>query len=213
VFSLVPTETSQGTEASASGGSVLPLILFGALFSLFFAIIYKRLLRERGWLDEKQHLHKTILVFVFLGALILRLWIAVSSSGYANDIALFMAWADHAAKQGLSGFYHSGMFVDYPPGYIYILYVLGMIKDMLSLDSASNAAMLLFKLPAILADLAAAYFIFQTGKKKAGYSVSLGLALLFLFNPAIIVDSAAWGQVDSIFALALVLSIYGHGRK
>ncbi|WP_235560902.1 phospholipid carrier-dependent glycosyltransferase [Bacillus sp. FJAT-28004] len=209
VFSLVPTETSQGTEASASGGSVLPLILFGALFSLFFAIIYKKLLRERSWLDEKQHLHKTILVFVFLGALILRLWIAVSSSGYANDIALFMAWADHAAKQGLSGFYHSGMFVDYPPGYIYILYVLGLIKDMLSLDSASNAAMLLFKLPAILADLAAAYFIFQTGKKKAGYSVSLGLAMLFLFNPAIIVDSAAWGQVDSIFALVLVLSIQG----
>ncbi|MGO4345977.1 phospholipid carrier-dependent glycosyltransferase [Paenibacillus sp. MCAF9] len=209
VFSLVPTETSQGTEVSTSGGSVLPLILFGALFTLFFALIYKKLFRDRSWLDEKQHLHKTILVFVFLGALILRLWIAVSSSGYANDIALFMAWADQAAKQGLSGFYHSGMFVDYPPGYIYILYVLGLIKDMLSLDSGSNAAMLLFKLPAILADLAAAYFIVQIGKKKAGYSIALGLALLFLFNPAIIVDSAAWGQVDSIFALALVMAIHG----
>lgn len=209
VFSLVPTETSQGAEAAGTVGAVLPLIIFAALFSLFFALIYKRLLRDRSWLDEKPHLHQIILAFVFIGALALRLCLAVASKGYANDIALFMAWADHAAKQGLSGFYHTGMFVDYPPGYIYILYVLGLIKSMLSLDSASHAAMLLFKLPAILADLAAAYFMVRTAKKKAGYSVSLALALLYLFNPAVIVDSAAWGQVDSIFALMLILSIHG----
>ncbi|OBZ13355.1 phospholipid carrier-dependent glycosyltransferase [Bacillus sp. FJAT-26390] len=209
VFSLVPTETGQGADATGAGVSVLPLILFGALFCLLFAAVYKKLFRDRGWLDEKPHLHKVILVFVLLGALALRFWIAIASKGYANDIALFMAWADHAVKQGLSGFYHTDMFVDYPPGYIYILYVLGAVKSMLALDASSNAAMLLFKLPAILADLAAAYFIFKAANKKAGYSVALGLSLLYVFNPAIIVDSAAWGQVDSIFALALVLSIYG----
>ncbi|MDQ8735771.1 phospholipid carrier-dependent glycosyltransferase [Paenibacillus sp. LHD-38] len=209
VFSLTPTETGQASDAAAKGGSVLPLILFAALFSLLFSLIYKKLLRERSLLDGKPHIHKYILVFVCIVALAARLWLAVTNMGYANDIALFMAWADHAAKEGLSGFYHSGMFVDYPPGYIYILYVLGLIKDMLSLDGASKAALLLFKLPAILADLAAAYFIFQTGKRKTGFSVSLGLALLYLFNPAVIVDSAVWGQVDSIFALVLVLSIHG----
>ncbi|OMF31824.1 phospholipid carrier-dependent glycosyltransferase [Paenibacillus sp. FSL H8-0548] len=166
-------------------------------------------MRQRSWLDEKTHSQGLILAIVFAAALALRLWLAVTNKGYVNDIALFMAWADQAAKQGLGAFYHSEMFVDYPPGYIYILYILGLIKDFLSLDGASNAALLLFKLPAILADLAAAYFIVQAGKKTAGYSVSLGLALLYLFNPAVIVDSAVWGQVDSIFALALVLSIHG----
>lgn len=209
VFSLVPTETSQDTQASGAGASIFPLILFAALFSLFFAFVYRKLLRERSWLDEKPHLHNIIFAFVLIGALALRLWIAIASKGYANDIALFMAWADHAVKQGLSGFYHTDMFVDYPPGYIYILYALGIVKNMLALDSASQAAMLLFKLPAVLADLAAAYFIFKAAHKKAGYSVALALALLYVFNPAVIVDSAAWGQVDSIFALALVLSIYG----
>ena len=209
VFSLVPTESSQGAEAAGTVGTIFPLLMFTALFSLFFVLIYKKLLRGRSWLDEKPHSHKMIVALVFIGALALRLWIAVSSKGYANDIALFMAWADLAAKQGLSGFYHTGMFVDYPPGYIYILYGLGIVKNMLSLDAASRAAMLLFKLPAILADLAAAYFIFRTGNKKAGYSAALALALLYLFNPAVIVDSAAWGQVDSIFTLVLVLSIHG----
>ncbi|MEV5030143.1 phospholipid carrier-dependent glycosyltransferase [Paenibacillus sp. LPE1-1-1.1] len=209
VFSLTQAETGQSSEAAAEGGSVLPLIIFAALFSLAFALIYKKLLRERSWLDGKQHIHKLIIAMVFIGALAVRCWLAVTNTGYANDIALFMAWADQAAKEGLSGFYHTGMFVDYPPGYIYILYILGLIKAMLSLDGASKAALLLFKLPAILADLAAAYFIFRTGIRKAGFSVSLGLALLYLFNPAVIVDSAVWGQVDSVFALVLVLSIHG----
>ncbi|MGO4547095.1 phospholipid carrier-dependent glycosyltransferase [Paenibacillus sp. 2TAB23] len=209
VFSLVATETGQAADPDAAAVPVLPLLLFAGLFSLLFAVIYKKLLRQRSWLDEKTHSQGLILAIVFAAALALRLWLAITNKGYANDIALFMAWADQAAKHGLGAFYHSEMFVDYPPGYIYILYILGLIKDMLSLDGASNAALLLFKLPAILADLAAAYFIVQAGKKTAGYSVSLGLALLYLFNPAVIVDSAVWGQVDSIFALALVLSIHG----
>ncbi len=209
VFSLVATDTGQGADPSDTTVSVVPLVLFAVLFSLFFALIYRKLLRERTWLDEKPHLHQVLFALIFVVALAVRLWIAVSSKGYANDIALFMAWADQAAKQGLSGFYHTGMFVDYPPGYIYILYLLGLIKNMLSLDSGSNAAMLLFKMPAMLADLAAAYMVFRIGKKKAGYSVALSLALLYLFNPAVLVDSAAWGQVDSIFALVLVLSIHG----
>jgi predicted membrane-bound dolichyl-phosphate-mannose-protein mannosyltransferase len=69
--------------------------------------------------------------------------------------------------------------------------------------------MLLFKLPAIAADLAAAGLVYQMAKKRAGSPLALGLALLYIFNPAVIVDSAAWGQVDSIFTLVLVLSIRG----
>lgn len=208
-FSLAPSGHSEEAEAAASGGAVLPLLLVALLFSVFFAFVYKGLLRGRSSLDEKFHLHQVLLVTVFVGALALRIAIAISSKGYANDIALFMAWADHAVAQGLSGFYHSGLFVDYPPGYIYILYLLGSIKSMLALDRSSEAAMLLFKLPAIAADLASACLIYQMARKKAGFSLSLGLALLYVFNPAVIVDSAAWGQVDSIFALVLVLSIRG----
>ncbi|RCW43409.1 phospholipid carrier-dependent glycosyltransferase [Paenibacillus prosopidis] len=207
VFSLSASEQGDSPEAAASGGSVLSVLGFAMLFSMFFVIIYNKLLRDRSWLDRKLHLHQVLPAAVFASALALRLWVAVANKGYANDIALFMAWADHAVSGGLSGFYNSGMFVDYPPGYIYVLYVLGAVKSAFALEGSSAAAMLLFKLPAIAADLASACLIYQMAKKKAGFSLSLGLALLYAFNPAVIVDSAAWGQVDSIFALVLVLSI------
>ncbi|WP_138755424.1 phospholipid carrier-dependent glycosyltransferase [Paenibacillus sinopodophylli] len=209
VFSLVATETGQAADAPAEAVSVLSLLLIAGIFSLLFVFIYKKLVRQRGWLDEKTHSQGLILAVVFAIALALRIWLALTNKGYVNDIALFMAWAEQAVNQGLSGFYHTDMFVDYPPGYIYILYILGLIKDLFSLDGASQGALLLFKFPAILADLAAAYFIIQAGKKKAGYSISLGMAVLYLFNPAVITDSAVWGQVDAIFTLALVLSIHG----
>ncbi|NIK76929.1 Gpi18-like mannosyltransferase/predicted membrane-bound dolichyl-phosphate-mannose-protein mannosyltransferase [Paenibacillus castaneae] len=209
VFSLMGTEQSGDTENAGNAGAVLPALLITALFCILFYIVYNKLLRDRSWLRDKHRFQKLPIMVALIAALVLRIAIAISNKGYANDIALFMSWANHAWTQGLSGFYHTGTFVDYPPGYIYILYLLGAVKSMLALDSSSKAALLLFKLPAILADLAAGYLIYRLSKKKTDAIFALGIAIIFLFNPAIIVDSAAWGQVDSIFALVLVLSIHG----
>ncbi len=209
VFSLSSAGLSDSSEEeAAAGGSILPLLLFAILFSVFFALIYNKLLRGRSLLESKQQLGQLLLAAVFMIALAIRVGIAVANPGYVNDIALFMAWAEHASTNGISGFYNSGMFVDYPPGYIYVLYLLGLMKNLFALDASSGAALLLFKMPAIAADLAAAYLVYRLSIKKAGCSVSLGLALLYLYNPAVIADSAAWGQVDSVFALVLVLAIY-----
>lgn len=209
VFSLTGTEISPEPDETVATGSVLPLLAGIIFFGALFMIVYTKLLRDRSWLKDKLTHQQIGVAVVLVAALIVRIFIAVSNKGYANDIALFMSWANHVLTQGLSGFYNSGTFVDYPPGYIYVLYLLGAIKSFLSLDSTSNAALLLFKMPAILADLIAGYMIFNWTRKKASFSFSIGLALLYLFNPAIIIDSAAWGQVDSIFALVLVLSIHG----
>lgn len=208
VFSLTPTAPGEPAAVPASEAGVLPLIVLAALFGILFAFVCRKLLRASGGLDDRPR-RRLILAVLFGAALALRAGIAFTSPGYANDIALFMAWAEQASSQGLSGFYRTDMFVDYPPGYIYVLYVLGAVKSMLNLNAASGSALLLFKLPAMLADLAAAYFVYEAAKKKTGFPAAAGLAALYLFNPAVIADSAAWGQVDAIFTLALVLAVHG----
>ena len=72
--------------------------------------------------------------FYFLAAaFIVRLIIAPIIEGHPTDIQCFKSWANHAAANGLFNFYATDMFVDYPPGYIYILYILGKIRMIFSL--------------------------------------------------------------------------------
>lgn len=161
------------------------------------------------------------------GALGLRVAVALSLPGYETDVNLFKSWAIHAFEGGLSNFYDGSIFADYPPGYIYVLYAVGGLRNLLSLEFASAGFTLLVKLPAIAADLALGAMLYrwaaqpprgetQRGEPQRGESqrvetqrplapaAALALAALYLFNPAVIVNSAAWGQVDAVF-MAIVL--------
>ena len=90
-----------------------------------------------------------ILVLLVVG-LILRLIIAylIPGSGFKNDLASFEAWASNLANHGLYGFYDQDFFHDYTPGYLYVLWVVGVVGNLLGGIGD------LIKVPPILADLA-----------------------------------------------------------
>src|SRR6185503_20858213 len=69
-----------------------------------------------------------VLVVLALG-LALRLIIAylLPGSGFGVDLGAFRAWAINLASQGLNGFYQRDFFHDYTPGYLYVLYVVGIV--------------------------------------------------------------------------------------
>lgn len=132
-------------------------------------------------------------------AFILRVWIGLTAQGYQNDMNTFIAWGQRMVDLGPGKFYEEGYFADYPPGYLYILYILSFIRGVFGFAHGSGGENLLFKLPAIISDLVLGYFIYQMSRKKLGSGIAFGLTLLFLFNPAVLVNSAAWGQADSFF--------------
>lgn len=216
VISFIPSDTS-GEAAAADQEvdpkkiSAFPVLSVSALFGMLFLILYKRKLRQPLALNgsRSDNYNQNLLYTVLAVAFAFRICIAIMIPGYIPDLNTFMFWANHAYENGIANFYQEGMFADYPPGYLYVLYVLGAIKSLLGLDPASDGARLLFKLPAIVADIATGWLIYQFSKKKLGYSAAAGLAMLYVWNPAIWVNSSAWGQVDSIFALVLVLAIRG----
>lgn len=140
---------------------------------------------------------------VFSFALLLRVLFAFAVYGFPPDMACFAGWANQAAETGLLRVYSGEMYIDYPPGYVSILWVLGKLKGVLSLSDASPAFLVLLKLPALLADLALAFLLFSLARKRLGDERALFLFALCALNPAIGLNSALWGQVDSVFVLPL----------
>lgn len=143
---------------------------------------------------------------------------------YSGDVKNHLAWADSVIKQGSLGLYtrHFPGFndVNYPPLTISFFslsrFAYNTTRDLVLwqnfnfkfLPSVSvhfveseNVAAGFMKLPAILADLGIGYLIFKLTQKKL-------LAILYLFNPAVIYVSSVWGQIESIPIFFLVLSFY-----
>jgi len=121
---------------------------------------------------------------------------------FANDVRTFQFWAIQLAENGFRAFYAADFFSDYPPAYMYVLFVVGLFRGTAFFDIATF-------LPAILADVAIAFVIYKIAVKAAPEKVSFALlaAAAWLFNPAIILISSIWGQVESVFVLVLLVSL------
>ncbi len=134
------------------------------------------------------------IVYVLVLGLIVRL--ALAGFGTLRlDYGTFVAWSINLAENGFKNFY--GSWSDYLPGYLYVLWFLGKIRGFIP-------DVLLYKLPAIFADVATGYLIYKIVKGKKGILA----AGIYLFNPAIFSNSSLWGQVDSFTALFSLLAIY-----
>lgn len=142
-----------------------------------------------------------LLLIIFFG-FIVRL-LLFNFGTYTLDFYTFVAWSKDLVHYGISNFYDN-IWSDYLPGYLYILYILRKIATTLDLKSL----FLLYKLPAIFADLLTGFLIYKIvyplkGKRWASLS-----SFFYVFNPAIITNSTLWGQVDSLTALFSLLSLY-----
>ncbi|GLX71434.1 glycosyltransferase family 39 protein [Paenibacillus glycanilyticus] len=219
VISLDPVHSASATpeeqeKIDPKKISAFSVLLLSALFGALFAYLYSRWLRAREFTVSGKSLSSESkpslngMRIALLAAFAFRFYIAATNPGYTNDINTFIFWANHAFKDGLGNFYQEGMFADYPPGYIYVLYVLGAVQSWIGIDSASDAAVVLYKFPAIFADLITGYLIYRTAARKLDHRAAFGLAMIYIWNPAVWINSAGWGQVDSFFALILVLAIW-----
>ncbi|MBO5335970.1 MAG: glycosyltransferase family 39 protein [Lachnospiraceae bacterium] len=150
-------------------------------------------------------MHKKFLIFLFSAGLILRMLLAWFNMGFPNDTACFAGWADRMFQTGPVGFYTSDMFTDYPPGFMYILYLVGAITSFFKLPQYSGAHLLLLKFPAILCDMLCAYVLYRVGTKHKLPCPAWLLSAAYLFNPAILLNSSVWGQADSVYTLSVVL--------
>ncbi|MCL2852539.1 MAG: phospholipid carrier-dependent glycosyltransferase [Defluviitaleaceae bacterium] len=149
--------------------------------------------------------HATFIAML-TAALIVRLVFAVSGLAFQIDLNTFKFWADHVFSVGMANFYTYDFFTDYPPGYMYVLFVIGWLRSALGIEHGTNVHVLMMMTPAILADLTTGFVIYSAALRKLP-DHALPIAAAYLFNPVIILDSAVWGQVDSVFVLPIIISL------
>ncbi|WP_433943083.1 glycosyltransferase 87 family protein [Paenibacillus sp. SN-8-1] len=188
-------------EISTTSSYAWPLALYTVLFFGLAAAAYIVLRKTKF---EVLRTDRRLLLWSLLGTgLLLRIAAAPWIAGHPFDINLFKSWAASAASD-LTGFYLNGS-SDYPPFYVYILFVVGQLTSTAALSSYST---LLIKLPSILADVATAYLLYKAACKYLSYDAGLLIALFYVFNPAVFINSTVWGQVDSFFTLLIAAAIY-----
>lgn len=152
----------------------------------------------------------------FLGAYLLLRWILATLPGYVVDVQAYKRWTLYAARLGIAQVYDASDF-DYPPLYAYFLYPLGRLYGLISpeaLEAHADTTILtiLIKLPPLLADFGIAALLYYTARWVAGSRSVWRFAApaLYLLNPAVLFDTAYWGQPDSVhsfFVLAAFVLI------
>ena len=200
----------------------LQAIAFALLFATAVSWAIARLVS--GSLLREQIL---ALVIIFVIAALIRIPLDLSSGyegniasyGKQGDIAAYIALAWKTVSHGIHSAYlqvNGTPPSDNPPVLLYPFWFLGWLYEQLisplfgrTQVSYPDILRFMLRLPGLAADLFAGAFIFRA--LRQGQSVSFNSALFaasaYLFNPAVIFDSAYWGQTQAIHTLFMLLSL------
>lgn len=194
-------ETEEDVLPQSSRNPMIIIIFLYTIISL--AIIYREHQRNIHLSETKDV--RPIYVFAMLfSALLLRMIISWFVEGYMVDVNCFRSWGHTMASVGPAGFYEATSFCDYPPLYTYILAFNSVISNLLG--GSEQVSRIAFRLIPSLCDLAGCWMLYKmlTGTK----TLSARSCFLFLsfsvFNPATVLNSAAWGQMDSVLCILLL---------
>ncbi len=203
VVNLYPESGSSNVSGGRNGHKVYGsgMIWYTVIFVLILCLCYYYMKSKK--IKIKYRDEKALLCLILGAGLVLRLILASAVEGFPSDIACFKAWALEAAKD-LPGFYTSGIFCDYPPFYIYILFIVGKLASIPWLNPYFT---LLVRLPSMMADLVTAYILYRAAKRHLPEAWELLLAAAYAFNPAVLLNSTLWGQVDSFFTMMIVSAL------
>ena len=152
----------------------------------------------RNWRD---------LIVITLAGLAVRLFFA-PAPGHVLDLDVFAHWATAAADNPWNRVYEATD-ANYPPAAVYFFEFTGRIYRALGhLDGNSEVLRVLNKLPAILFDCIGAVIAYLMARRFAPHRSALIGAAFIALNPALIYDSAYWGQNDSIAAVSALATLY-----
>ena len=161
--------------------------------------------RQRAAIPARDSSLRLVFFAGLAAALVLRLILAARIRGYNTDINCFTGWSERMFSQGPARFYSPEYFCDYPPGYMLLLWLVSALRRLFGMETSGGAYLILLKLMPILADLGGAALVWRVARRRMDEGAAVALALLTAFNPAAMANSAAWGQIDAVLALAVAL--------
>lgn len=176
-----------------------------AFFTLLVSLYMLRTAKSRldsSAASERKLVSALAFSFILVLGFAVRVFIALRYRGYAVDVTNFEIWGSSFFSSGASFYAQQGLH-DYPPLYMLILGIMDVIRRIFGISSDSAYHVLLIKLTPILCDLIFGLVLYVLSSRKIGERRARWLLAAVVFNPAYLINSAAWGQVDSVLALAV----------
>ncbi len=126
--------------------------------------------------------------------------------GFGVDVGSYESWALQIADVGPAHMYQAGYFLDYPPGYLYALWLAGAIAQLIG--ASGDLLRVIVESPALVADFTVALLMFACVRRGgASRNAAYATMLLVALNPALLFDTVVWGQSDSVLAFTMLLSV------
>lgn len=148
-------------------------------------------------------------IIIVSALVILIRFMLIFTPSFEMDMNTWKAWASRLVEVSPINFYSPDYFSDYLPGYLYILWIIGVIYKIIFFNSSFNSQNFEFLLKFIttLFDLLTAWYIFKIVSTKNNSWASF-TSLVYILNPAVIFNSSIWGQVDGVVTFFMVFSTY-----
>lgn len=144
---------------------------------------------------------KNKLPFLILAiGLVIR--IALNNIIYSKDAESFVFWGKYLQDHSIASLYEflPGGFTPLPPLYYYVSRFLGKAVSLLNLWQNEWATYLIFKIPPILSEMVIAILIYWFVAKYLNRKWAILSAAFYFLHPAIIYNTAVFGQIDSFVA-------------
>ena len=149
----------------------------------------------------------TVLLFIVLFCVVARLIVGLL---YFNkfDTYWYRQWAV-GLQEGLFDVYSRAdeISLDYPPVYLFFLYLTGLAYRFFGIDCVDTCQMFLMKFWPIFFDGICVLVIYKASLKY-GEKTALFAALCWALNPSVFFNTAFWGQTDQLMALLLIFAFY-----
>ena len=178
-----------------------------------FIVWYDNNVMEMSDVMKKKKKTTLYLSGIIILGLVVRIVLGLRLRDFHSDTGLFFEWAESIYKNG-PGYLYENTNCDYPPGYMYVLWVLGMIIEWLkSIVAEYKWMVMVLKIPSIITDVLTGVLLYKIASEKQTQGKAMLIMCLYIFNPAVILNSSVWGQVDSILAFMVLLTVYFVYRK
>jgi dolichyl-phosphate-mannose-protein mannosyltransferase len=142
---------------------------------------------------------------ITLGGLALRL-IFVADPGHIVDLRTFGEWALAVAGNPWDRAYEATN-ANYPPGALLVFELIGRSYRALGFADPLSLRIAL-KIPNLIFDCIGTVALFAIAIRFVDRRNALLAAALYAFNPAVVYDSALWGQNDSITSVSALVAVW-----
>ncbi len=122
------------------------------------------------------------------------------------DLNYYIAWST-GVHNGLFDAYEHISSLDYPPMWLFPMYIVGFFTTNPAVQAAEPYYILALKIFQIIFDVAIIPMIYFVVRKKSQI-VGILLAATWAVNPAAILNSSYWGQTDSVMIFLLLISFW-----